>query len=151
MTQQKAALPKTLRKRNYYAILNAFRGNEALSANDVSAMTGISRATVMKAVLFFMEKGLLVSAGKGKSTDIGGKKPELFQFSMKRYLLCIGMYGADIYGAVYDLTGKLFAKKTVSSDTGTVTLFLDKVQNLAEELLQEVEQGKERLYGISLL
>ena len=83
--ERKAALPTTLRRKNYLTILNTFRGQEALSANDVSAVTGISRATVMKAILHFTECGLIESAGKGESTQIGGKKPELFRFSMKRY------------------------------------------------------------------
>lgn len=148
---QKAALPNTLRKQNYISILNEFRGNESLSANDVSARTGISRATVMKAVNHFIEKGLLASAGKGASTEIGGKKPELFQFCMCRYLLCIGLHGGDMVASVYDLTNRLLMQQTTTfCPDSPVEEFLDNVQNIAEKILEELPRGKELLYGISL-
>ena len=98
------ALPTDLKRKNYLSILNTFRSGKAMSANEVSEKTGISRQTVMKAVNHFMEKGLLSSAGKGESTEIGGKKPELFQFDLERYLLCIGLSGNEMAVCLYDLT-----------------------------------------------
>ncbi|MDD3402274.1 MAG: ROK family transcriptional regulator [Hespellia sp.] len=150
-SSQRAALPNTLKKRNYLTILNAFRGTEPLSANDVSASTGISRATVMKAVNHFMEKGLLESAGKGPSTEIGGKKPELFQFGMQRYLLCIGMQGEEMTACLYDLRSSMIAQKKAAFHMDcSVQDFLNTVQQTADEMLQEVPGGRELLYGMSL-
>lgn len=148
---QKAALPNTLKKKNYFSILNEFRNKEALSANDISARTGISRATAMKAINHFMEKGLVESAGKGSSTEIGGKRPELFQFCMRRYLTCVGLYEDNMLASVFDLTGTLLAKRTVKFySENSVEDFLDTVYRLVEELLEEVPDGRRMLYGISL-
>ena len=146
-----AALPTTLRQKNYLAILNAFRGQEALCANDVSAMTGISRATVMKAIIHFTECGLLESAGKGDSTQIGGKRPELFRFCMKRYILCVGLQNNEMAVAVYDLKNILITKESMPYDRKEdATTFFDKLEKAAERLLAKVENGRELLYGVSL-
>lgn len=148
---QKAALPNTLRKRNYLSILNAFRRKEPMSANDVSAVTGISRATVMKAINHFIGKGLVESAGKGDSTEIGGKKPELFRFCMERYLLCVGLRGDEMVASLYDLTNTLLIQKTGEFDKNCkVEEFLDAVSQIARELLEQVPGDREMLYGISL-
>lgn len=149
--ERKAALPTTLRRKNYLTILNTFRGQEALSANDVSAVTGISRATVMKAILHFTECGLIESAGKGESTQIGGKRPELFRFSMKRYILCIGLCGEEMVASVYDLKNILIAKESVTYDLkDDVDGFFEKIDTVSERLLKKVENGRELLYGVSL-
>ena len=149
--ETKAALPTTLRQKNYLAILNTFRGKEVLSANDVSAMTGISRATVMKAINHFTECGLLKSAGKGDSTQIGGKKPELFQFCMKRYILCVGLCADTMVASLYDLKNVLITKESIPYDMKEdVNTFFDKVEFISNLLFEKVEDGRERLYGVSL-
>ncbi len=109
-TTTAAALPTDLRHQNNLTILKVFSSGEVYSANDVSALTGISRQTVMKAINSFAQKGLVASAGKGQSTVIGGKKPELFQFCMERYLLCIGLFGDEMAACIYDLTYNLIAQ-----------------------------------------
>ena len=148
---RRAALPTTLKQRNYRAVLNAFRGKDALSANEVSEQTGISRATVMKAVSSFMEKGLLESAGKGPSTEIGGKRPELFRFSMKRYLICIGLWSNEMVAALYDLTDTLLVERRIRyTMKENVEEFLDQVGYVSEELLAQTEDGRGKLYGLSL-
>ena len=148
---RRAALPTTLKQRNYRAVLNAFRSKEALSANEVSDRTGISRATVMKAVNSFIEKGLLESAGKGPSTEIGGKRPELFRFCMKRYLICIGLWGTEMVAALYDLTDTLIVERRISyTMRENVEEFLRHIEEISEDLLAQAENGKELLYGVSL-
>lgn len=149
--EKMAALPTTLRHKNYLAILNTFRSKEVLSANDVSAMTGISRATVMKAIQHFTKCGLFESAGKGSSTQIGGKRPELFRFCMKRYIFCIGLWSSEMAASLYDLKSNLIAKESLPYDMKEdVTVFLDKIERIAQKLFEKVENGRELLYGISL-
>ncbi|MCI9282567.1 MAG: ROK family transcriptional regulator [Lachnospiraceae bacterium] len=80
--QKKAALPKDLKRKNRNEILKVFRKCEKKewSLAEVSEYTGISRATVTKAVMAFVEEGILLCRGKGSSTEIGGKRPEVFAF-----------------------------------------------------------------------
>lgn len=149
--KKRAALPSNLRRKNYLSILNIFRTGKPLSANDISYQTGISRATVMKAINSFVSKGLVESAGKGDSTEIGGKKPELFQFCMKRYLLCIGLWSTEMVVSLYDLTNTLIAQKTENYNMKVdVHTFLDTIQRAAESLLKQVNSESELLYGVSL-
>lgn len=149
--ERKAALPTTLRHKNYLTILNTFRGQESLSANDVSAITGISRATAMKAINHFTECGLLESAGKGESTQIGGKRPELFRFCMKRYILCIGLCSDEMVASIYDLKNIMIAKESMPYDMKEdVNTFFDKVEAISAQLFEKVKDGPELLYGVSL-
>ncbi len=146
-----AALPTDLKTKNYLAVLNIFKSGDRLSANEVSAKTGISRQTVMKAVNHFMEKGLIHPAGKGESTEIGGKKPELFQFDMKRYLLCIGVAGQEMTVRLYDLSSHLHGEEKTDFHTeDSVTDFFSKIKKISNRLLEEAEGKRELLYGVSL-
>ncbi len=145
------ALPTDLKKKNYLSILNIFRSGKAMSANEVSEKTGISRQTVMKAVNHFMEKGLLSSAGKGESTEIGGKKPELFRFDMERYLLCIGLSGNEMLVCLYDLTGRMIGREKQDFHFEvSLEEFFHHIETVSEKLLNLVENGRELLYGVSL-
>ncbi len=149
---QKAALPSDLKRRNYTAILKSFRSGEVLSANDIALETGISRQTVMKAITHFTNKGLLASAGKGESTEIGGKKPELFHFCMERYLLCIGHSGETMMFCLYDLTCRLVAKVSEQvSPNRPLEEVLQIIDTKSDELLKKVEDGPHKLYGVCLV
>ena len=53
-----AALPTDLKIQNRRQVLGVFRSGEVLTVNDVSSRTGISRQTAMKAIHFFVEKGI---------------------------------------------------------------------------------------------
>lgn len=149
---RKAALPSDLKQRNYTAILNTFRGGDILSANDVALQTGISRQTVMKAIAHFCSKGLLESAGKGESTEIGGKKPELFHFCMERYMLCIGHSGNQMMFCLFDLTCRVIGK---SSEEVLPNRPLDEVMKIIEDksdaLLKKVNVERDKLYGVCLV
>lgn len=150
-TELSAALPVDLKNKNYQVILNTFRSGEPMSANDVAQCTGISRQTVMKAISRFMKKGLLTSAGKGASTETGGKKPELFQFTMEKYLLCIGLEHDNMNLSVYNLKGGLTAKKVQRYPiNSTIEEFFYFIDQLSSELLSDIDGGYQKMYGVSL-
>ncbi|MCP1102131.1 N-acetylglucosamine repressor [Aequitasia blattaphilus] len=86
------ALPVDLKVRNRMLILNAIKDGNLYSAADIAKETGISRPTVVKSIQYFIDRNLIVSQGKGESTEIGGKKPELYGFIYKKLLLTITMW-----------------------------------------------------------
>lgn len=96
-------MPSDLKYENRWQVLNVFRDGREYTANEIAGITGISRQTVMKAIRFFCDKGLLCSVGKGDSTVIGGKKPEYFAFCRKSYLVCITMWPGTINLTLFDL------------------------------------------------
>lgn len=104
--QKKAALPKDLKRKNRDEILKVFRKCEKKewSLAEVSEYTGISRATVTKAVMAFVEEGILLGRGKGSSTEIGGKRPEVFAFHEEyRFLAYLNIGIGWLSVAVLDL------------------------------------------------
>lgn len=86
------ATPSVLKYHNRELILNCFRDSQEHSVGDIVARTGISKLTVMRAIQFFCHKNILVSSGKGESTEQGGKRPEFFRFSYNKYLLTVMLW-----------------------------------------------------------
>ena len=72
------ACPADLKYGNRIQVIETFLSGGVCSTNDISATIGLSRQTVMKSIQFFLRSGLLISVGKGDSTHVGGKRPELF-------------------------------------------------------------------------
>lgn len=91
IVQMPASLEQ-VRFANRAQVLRAFLGGGVCSAGEVAERIGLSRQTVMKAIQFFLRTGLLASGGKGASTSLGGKRPELFELTRERYFLCITMW-----------------------------------------------------------
>lgn len=101
------ALLTDLKIANRRTVLSAFRRGAVCSASDLSAQTGISRPTVVKCIRFFQDNGLLVSLGKGKSTATGGKRPENYALSQKRYFLTLAMWPQELRAYLYTIGHEL--------------------------------------------
>ena len=82
-----AARPSDLKLNNRMQILELFKSGAVYSVADIARAVGISRQTVMKAIQFFLDKGIIVSDGKADSGSMGGKRAELFTLSAQRYLV----------------------------------------------------------------
>ena len=97
------AVPSALKLRNREMVLACFQDHQEHTVADIVARTGISKLTVMRAIQFFCAKGILVSSGKGESTEQGGKKPEYFRFGYKKYLLTIMLWPETLGITVFDM------------------------------------------------
>lgn len=97
------AIPTSLKHRNRKIILDCFRDYQEHTVADIVARTGISKLTVMRAIQFFCSKNIIVSSGKGTSTEQGGKKPEFFRFGFKKYLLTIMMWPEMLELRLFDM------------------------------------------------
>ncbi len=98
-----AAMPSDLKVQNRMRILKCFRDGAEYTAGDVSALTGISKLTVMRAIQYFCAKNVLITTGKGSSTELGGKKPDRFCMSAGKYLLSITLWPGNLNFALYDM------------------------------------------------
>ena len=112
----------SLKQTNRKSILEMFRRSGDLSVADVSYETGISKPTVQKVVNHFAATGMIVSAGKGESTDDGGKKPNLYRFEPGCGRLLAIHLGPDfLCGAATDLNSDIIhsvARSVGKSDSG---------------------------------
>ena len=85
-TLQAAMKPSDLKLSNRMQILELFKSGAPLSAGAVAEAVGISRQTVMKAIQFFVDKGILAPDGKAEAGSMGGKRAELFSLAADQYL-----------------------------------------------------------------
>lgn len=148
---KKAAVPSALKHRNRQLILSCFRDNQEHSVADIVSRTGISKLTVMRAIQFFCGKGILISSGKGESTEQGGKKPEYFRFGYKKYLLTVMMWPEMLGLTLFDMCLRPIGRRSFEwIIPSTPEKAFDFVQKSAGELLAEAGIDRDALYGVSL-
>lgn len=145
------ALPVDLKHENRKKVLTAFQKGDECTVADISNQTGISRLTVMRAIQYFISRGVLRSVGLGESSNMGGKKPERFAFADKRLTLCIALWPYSTRLSLRTITGTPVAETDFPSD---LHRSLDEVfEELAAHIdafLQEKKISRSRLYGVML-
>lgn len=146
-----ASMPSDLKYSNRTQVIDAFLSGGTLSASDVSERIGLSRQTVMKSIQFFLKGGLLVSQGKGSSTSVGGKRPELFALSREKYFLCIALWPQDLRIHLYTIGNQLVDNLSLSiplPDSPKVAI--DNAGQLARQLLEKNRVAGDNLCAVSL-
>lgn len=108
MVQNKktVAMPTDLKAKNRKIILDAFRktAGKLVTLNEISDSTGISRQTIMKSLGFFLDMGIVQNTGKGNSSELGGKRPELYRFHVGyKYVLCVRLGHKSLLVALTNL------------------------------------------------
>lgn len=145
------SFPADLKSVNRMQIMEVFKSGNEYTANDISGEIGLSRQTVMKAVQFFVEKGIIVSHGKGSSTSIGGKRPELFSLAGNKFLMCVSVWPDILQFTLMDLRAgvvdQLSLRQTLSPDPRAA---LGKVGNLAAKLLKQNGISGQMLCGVCI-
>ena len=102
------AMPRDLNIENRKLILDFMKDGQPHSVAEISATLKISRQTVKKKLDFFSSKQLVISRGKGSSTDFGGKRPEIFAMNPNIYFLCsFQIYNLVICTALFNFSGTL--------------------------------------------
>ena len=148
---KQAAVPSTLKHYNRELILSCFRDNQEHSVADVVSRTGISKLTVMRAIQFFCGKGILVSSGKGESTEQGGKKPEYFRFAYKKYVLNIMMWPEMLGLTFFDMNLRTICRSSFPwIIPASPQRAFDFVRNEAARLMEEYGISQSDIYGVSL-
>lgn len=151
MQKNAGALPADLKIQNRMLVMNAMRDGKPRSAVDIALETGISRPTVVKAIQYFMDKGLVCSFGKGLSTESGGKKPELYQFVCKKLLLVIMLWPDMLMLNLCAMDLKKIATVKIEARTrATPAAAFALIREKAVQMLREQGYGMEDLYGVSL-
>ena len=106
--KRKSSKPRNIKYNNQKLVLSLFRYAERISVSEIAEQAGLSKTTITKIVGDFLEKGLIVSAGKGESTEEGGKKPELFSFNPTyQYSLVVNLTRSCASIFLMDLTSHL--------------------------------------------
>ncbi len=124
---------KPHKQQNIRTALDLIRRCEVVSVADVAGRIHLSKTTVKKIINLLVAQGLVISAGKGESTDEGGKKPELYRFNRNHgYVISIHITPDALLAATTDLCGDItrYTRTPVDSERGLETM----LERLAEAI-----------------
>jgi predicted NBD/HSP70 family sugar kinase len=129
--QKTSNKPRHIKYHNQKLILSMFLREDVLSIAEIATRINLSKTTATKVVNNFEKKGLILAVGKGNSTDVGGKKPEMFAFNASySYVMAAAINPANITCAVMDLKCRIIKERT--ADCFPKSSYKDVVQNLAD-------------------
>ncbi len=149
--QNEASIPTDLKLGNRRAVLRQFDDNREHTVAEITEATGIGKLTVLKAIQFFCEKGILSPAGRGKSTERGGKKPTCYRFCCEKPTLSITMWPDRLGLTLYRLDRTRLAQSVlrwVLPCAAEDAFALVKTQALS--FLAENDVSVSELYGVGL-
>lgn len=105
-----------LRKVNESAILELIRERGPISRSDLARLLHLSPPTITRIVNPLIEAGLVLEGDPGDSK--GGRRPILLTFNSRASLI-VGVYvGQNLVGALADLNGEIFERRTLPSLPG---------------------------------
>lgn len=148
------AKPFQLKVSNRKLILNVLKKGGAFSIADISSATGISRQTVTKAIEHFIAAKIVVSLGKGDSTDSGGKKPALFSLTSGLKFIVILTRVQYFTISLYSLASEAAIAATERIRIpihGNFDDFLGLIRSEISNLMTDRKIAEEVIYGISLI
>ncbi len=100
--------PKSLKQLNTRVVLDLVRSRDDISVADISESIHLSKTTVKKVLDLLAAAGIVLSAGKGESTNEGGKKPELYRFSNHYgYSISLHVTPEDLIAVTTDLRAEI--------------------------------------------
>jgi predicted NBD/HSP70 family sugar kinase len=126
------------------------RARDLASVAEISGCIRLSKTTIKKIFDHLSTLNLVVSAGKGLSTEEGGKKPELFRFNRSfGYVISIHVTPDSILAAATDMAGEIveYRKAEVGSERSLASI-VDRVARAARELISAKAPSGETLVGI---
>lgn len=147
-----AAMPKDIKLVNRMKILNAIAQSERVMLNEIAEATGISRQTTVKALESFVEQQLVVSLGKGSSTSVGGKKPEIFSFNKNyKYNICVRLENHVLIAALTNLKSEILCVKSKPhGQNEPLESIIWDFKALYAEILSEKKLSDEDIYMVGV-
>jgi predicted NBD/HSP70 family sugar kinase len=128
--------PKNLRSQNRKLVLNLYMRHSVLSVAELVQLVRLSRTTVMKINEELLAEAAIVEAGKGASTDEGGKKPAVYAFNARKDLvLTFYIRYGTVHLQLFDLQGKcLVALETAIAPNETLPVIIAAMASLFDEV-----------------
>lgn len=131
--------PQNIRTQNKRVLLDLYHGNDELSVTEISRSVGLSRTTVMKLNQELLQEGLIVESGKRQDTELGGKKPLVYQFNAsKKFIIAIYILYETIDLCVYDLNFNVVIKDSILMRKSSKFLDIVRlIQNMISRTIKE--------------
>jgi predicted NBD/HSP70 family sugar kinase len=135
-----------LRKVNESAILELIREQGPISRSDLARFLHLSPPTITRIVNPLIEAGLVLEGNPGDSK--GGRRPILLTFNSRASLI-VGVYvGQNIVGALADLNGEIFERRSLPSLPGEAGV--ERLIEFTGELCQVAHQFGAPLRGVGV-
>jgi predicted NBD/HSP70 family sugar kinase len=137
--QKTSNKPRHIKYHNQKLILSMFLKQDVLSIAEIATRINLSKTTATKVVNDFERKGLILAVGKGNSTNVGGKKPEMFAFNASySYVMAVTINPANIICAIMDLKCQIIKERAI--DCSSKSSYNDMVQSLANIIHSLIEE-----------
>lgn len=147
-TLKEGAMPRDLNIENRRIILDYMKDGESHTAAEISKALKISRQTVKKKLDFFVKKGIVVSCGKGTSSNYGGKRPEVYALNHDIYFLCaFQIFHTLICVGLFDLSGTCMDQCMIPHERSyTVEEYIHIMKEGAHTLISENQIPPKQIY-----
>lgn len=142
--------PKSLKIANTKVLREYLRMSDKVSIAEASESIGLSKTTVRKILDHFVETGIVFSAGKGASTDEGGKRPELFVFNQDYgYVISLHVTPDMLLAAMTNLRADIIDSKVVllEKDVHVLTVVRHLVEAIRVFMRQKASSAS-KLLGV---
>ena len=156
-SEKKVAMPADAKRVNRQMVMNVLRKGTPVTVADIHEETGISRPTAMRTLQHYCELGVAKSLGLGESTNVGGKKPELFCFADERKILCINLWPGQISMGICGLIGKVEKMRVFDKprtpdkpQESTISAAFGALHDAAVTYVKEIGVTFDDLYGVML-
>lgn len=143
---------KILKHINRKAIMNILRNSGEISVAELSKKAKLSKTTLMKIMNYYINKGLVVIAGKGKSTEEGGKRPNIFKFNGSGgYAVGMVILANRVVSVIVDLNKEILEKTSIDlKNDEKFNIVLKKIINSYEQLIRETSIDRKKIVGLAV-
>ena len=140
------------RKINIKNVLNIIRKKGPITKVELAEILNTSKTAMSSYVNYLLEEGILQKIGKGRSKEIGGKRPILIDLN-DNYKYVVGVIiGVDIIEvALAGFKGIIIRKVKFNSDPAYgYAYIIEEISNLITNLIDKHKIDKERILGIGV-
>ncbi len=141
---------KTHKQNNIRGVLSLIRSRATFSVAEISHAVRLSKTTVKKTIDLLAAMKLVLSAGKGESTEEGGKKPELYKFNRNfGYVISIHVTPDAIIAVTADLCADItYYKRQEVAAERDLDFILVQLVEIIRGFVAMKASSSEKLVGI---
>lgn len=136
---------RTLKVSNQKLVLKYLRNAGTVSVNEIAAAAHLSKMTVHKILDYYVREEVVSLAGKGASTEEGGKRPNLYAFNVNHCYIFAVRIGADFLStSIVNLKGAPIApSRTVSLEDAAFDSVMRRISETFDERVEENDLPRE--------
>lgn len=150
MDENKGFIPVDMKISNRQKILGIYRDGDVLTPNQISEAVGLSRQTVSKAIEFFISKGILVSAGKGSSTETGGRRPKNYELSREICFVSVNIDITSVRFTLFNLYQEILCSHEEPIEEQPSYEQLEETVERGAAVMLDALNNNKKIYGLSV-